>query len=525
MTHLINTFIAKAEDDPEDTKEIVDTLQRMTEGKAGSPEKRARLTSEDFDVPVSVRNVLGNYGDRLTRVEMSTGRKPDEGYEGKSLWDTTAEQRGHMLSFDSRLTLASGAATSANNTANEAMSTVTQLQTSAAPTANMATRVQTLEAAVKAAHNKTVLLQEVAQQALKMVLELTESREFGNNAGIPAAAGGMVSSADYHTNKRKVEDDLRTLYQLAGDTEVSIMGRKFKDRTDADDFVASSAFPDHSYECIVGLGALLQHVSSGVSTQLELASEEVHARKVGRTPLQNSMVASFSLPLPEYFRLSAASSMSAKPSIIKLPNAASWYPPSTGGFRRAVQREMDEKIQELEAHIMTVLEHHIDAKTLCLGILAEVRTWWTWFSAAFTDFHNDLLDKACPSGTAECSKEVKDQAWQVATSALLAFFEETRKVRAQASAATHARTPKETTAVFLHATLQEMRVMKEFQQKHFANHPRIQLLKMTHVFDTYVPRGEVDFVAMAGQLEKLKTEVDTLQTKVGNLGKGGKKKE
>jgi archaellum component FlaC len=66
--------------------------------------------------------------------------------------------------------------------------------------------------------------------------------------------------------------------------------------------------------------------------------------------------------------------------------------------------------------------------------------------------------------------------------------------------------------------------MQEFFVKNFSEHPRIQLLKMTHVFNNYVPRGEVDFGGMAKTVDDLKSELEKLQTKVGNLGKAGPKK-
>ena len=72
------------------------------------------------------------------------------------------------------------------------------------------------------------------------------------------------------------------------------------------------------------------------------------------------------------------------------------------------------------------------------------------------------------------------------TSAVVKMFEELRKARQPGMSAELAGGGGQTVGRFLYATLQEIRVMKEFQEKSFDEHPSIQLLQMTHEFENYV---------------------------------------
>ena len=61
--------------------------------------------------------------------------------------------------------------------------------------------------------------------------------------------------------------------------------------------------------------------------------------------------------------------------------------------------------------------------------------------------------------------------------------------------------------------------MEDFQKAFFVEHPRIQLLKMTHVFSNYVPRSEFDVSLVNTKLSEMGKTVDQLVSKVNNAGK------
>ena len=116
------------------------------------------------------------------------------------------------------------------------------------------------------------------------------------------------------------------------------------------------------------------------------------------------------------------------------------------------------------------------------------------------------------------NKEVKVLAWVVTASAVVKMFEELRKVRQPGMSAELAGGGGQTVGLFLYATLQEIRMMKEFQEKSFDEHPSIQLLKMTHVFENYLPRSEGDIGKLAINLKACQKTVDRLVSKTGLRG-------
>ena len=46
--------------------------------------------------------------------------------------------------------------------------------------------------------------------------------------------------------------------------------------------------------------------------------------------------------------------------------------------------------------------------------------------------------------------------------------------------------------LFLHATLQELRILKEFKEELIENHPLIRSSMVTHLFNTYILKTELD---------------------------------
>jgi len=133
-----------------------------------------------------------------------------------------------------------------------------------------------------------------------------------------------------------------------------------------------------------------------------------------------------------------------------------------------------------------------------------------------TDFYHKLLANAAPN-TANPSKEIKATTWKVTTLAIGKLFEELRKARQPGLSAEISPNPLHVVGRFLYATLQELKVMRDFQLKGFDGHPSIQLIKMTHVFDNYTPRSEIgDVVGLGKKYTELKRAHDQLVTRVNN---------
>ena len=64
---------------------------------------------------------------------------------------------------------------------------------------------------------------------------------------------------------------------------------------------------------------------------------------------------------------------------------------------------------------------------------------------------------------------------------------------------------------FLHATLQELRVLKDYWDKMIENHHLVRASMVTHLFNTYIPKSELDLTKSNTSLLEIKcNELDTL---------------
>ena len=524
LMHLLTTLDSSG-DTSEESKEKAESLLSVSKGEEGSPKKRLRLDKDgDFD-PNLIRTV-NNMEGRLTMVEMRLGPSPPEGNGGETLFGTIQAVEEMQTSLETTMALATTAGVKAQSTEDQ----VVQLQSITAPSTTLTRQVQEMNNTVLEVVKRNEELERHLKQALGIIVNLSDKttvlsdktamleRSAGSGGGGRTMNGG-VSSVELATYQKDMAERLREMEQALMNTEVMIGVHTFRDLQDCTDF-ARENFPPGviTYECLVGFNALLQHAATKPSTQADLQLQEMHAHKLNRTFLQNGFIASFTLVRPQQFDVKG---VGLNKTITSLPTADSWQPHGIGGMRKDLVEQIREQAEYLKKHIATVLAHHVAAKMLCLEILLKVETWWTWFHSTFTDFHAELLRNACPD-VLDPPKKVRDSTWKVASSALLAMFDEFHKVRNSASSAHRAADIATSTGLYLFATLQELRIMDDFQRAYFEEHPRIQILKMTHVFSNYVPRSEFDVGRVNTRITEMGKTVDQLVTKV-NVVVGKKK--
>ena len=65
--------------------------------------------------------------------------------------------------------------------------------------------------------------------------------------------------------------------------------------------------------------------------------------------------------------------------------------------------------------------------------------------------------------------------------------------------------------MFLHATLQELWVLSDFQDKMIENHHLVRASMVAHLFNTYVPKSELDLTKSSNSSLEIKcNELDAL---------------
>ena len=134
-----------------------------------------------------------------------------------------------------------------------------------------------------------------------------------------------------------------------------------------------------------------------------------------------------------------------------------------------------------------------------------------------------------------CSLALLQACWDVATGALKVMINEVHKERVHTSSA-HIMKGPEGLGLFIYATLQELRVLKDFKEKKIGNHYLVRAAMVNHLFNTYLPKSEMDLSKSdtssleikCNELENIvkvqKKLIDNNTTALGNLRKEVAKK-
>jgi hypothetical protein len=80
------------------------------------------------------------------------------------------------------------------------------------------------------------------------------------------------------------------------------------------------------------------------------------------------------------------------------------------------------------------------------------------------------------------SEATEEEAWDLVSACIKRVFEDLRRVRAAAANATSEIDPSSKCATILWALIQSHKVMKDFLDMHFRNHPSIAPVIMLHAF-------------------------------------------
>lgn len=507
LIYLVENF---ASTDDVDEAAAVKTVKEVCDAEAVSPSKRPRLDSED-EVDPLVKEVLKGADNRLLQLEMGMGTKPSSEYG--SVWSTVAHNaEGIKVNAEDikgvrlDVTRVSGLVTAAATVGKEAKDSIAHLQSLVQPQV-----INQLVGQMQVLEEDNRLLKQVAEQALTLAMSVQPGVASTLNPGGGLVSGGGQSggvlSTDFATYKAEVDQRFRVLSQKVNDDEVSVAGIRFPDLDFCLQYCIDN-FPQQAYECLVGFTTLLHHSTDDVETQNQMEVREIHSNRLNRSSQQSTHLGSFKLDHPIWFHFKDG-------AFTKISTFEKWSQP-TEGIRAMLNERVARTVQNLTQHINTVLAHHPTARQLSITILQEVNTWWTWLSSMITDFYHKLLANAAPN-TANPSKEIKASTWKVATQSIVKLFEELRKARQPGVSAEISPNPLHVVGRFLYATLQELKVMREFQSKNFDGHPSIQLIKMTHVFDNYTPRSEIgDLVGLGTKYKELKRSHDQLVTRVNN---------
>ena len=240
-----------------------------------------------------------------------------------------------------------------------------------------------------------------------------------------------------------------------------------------------------------------------------LQADEVHEHKIGRSERQTKTVQSFMSKYPPCMGETSCCS--------GLKTYDSWRgSDGNTGFAVLLEETLDEEKISFKGHLRVVLSEHTQAYEFCLKMFDKLQAWVEWFIPTFERYHDTLLKRASASSSPTGNTRI--QCWDRSRQGLKVLFDELHKVRGRGVGAIRAATPAKATALYLHYTLQEFRVLQDFKTQNWSEHPKIVANLTEHILETYLPRdaqGGTKLTTLASDVGGLMTRVQSLNVEVG----------
>lgn len=310
--------------------------------------------------------------------------------------------------------------------------------------------------------------------------------------GAGQAAGG-VAQADFDLHVAASDLTMSQFRQELKGGGVVVAGYELAGLDDCRTFCVKH-FPVKTYQCMTGLMYALQLVTDLVVRQEDVQRDEIHQARTGRNSMQTTMVASFNTTYPPAFEgPKESAAKDTKYDFNAMQTYHMWNPQdgsNKGTFKR-LNEQLQKQFTRLRSVIDLTLAKHPTAKSVAYDMLSEVKAFWTtMFKTELTDFYMELLGYAYGEGP--YPKDIQESCWTLVMKMLRLFFEELSSVRIVACEAHLLVDELDINGMFMYATLEEIRVMREFSSHNFRKHPKFYPEVVMFLFETYVPKSLFD---------------------------------
>jgi len=294
-------------------------------------------------------------------------------------------------------------------------------------------------------------------------------------------------------------------------------GMTFQSQSEVAVFVENKV-PPNSFSMFQDIVTLMERLSGTYVERKEVINEWYQATKVGLDEREARHVASFKITYPTVFGYIKEGASSSKHHLPAVKTFKDWNSfDCESGVKAFILNGMEDLKLQLYQDITNFFldEKFYDAKMLALDMhnksqifVAEMCNW-------MDVFYQELLT------TSEATEE---EAWELVSGCIKRIFEDLRRVRATAANATSEINPSTKCATYLWALIQSHRVMKDYMDSRFRNHPSIAPVIILHVFKTRVTRVSLNnhVKCLEGRLAKLESLSNKRVDGPGNP-KGGPK--
>ena len=281
-----------------------------------------------------------------------------------------------------------------------------------------------------------------------------------------------------------------------------------------------SCVPVDAWATFIDLTSLLQFVTSEVRTTADIKEEERHAREVGVSPEQSTVVAAFQTVFPAALgsrdaSVASAAGASATPALFcYMQDAKSWNPKDNmTGQRQHITDMLSPKVENLKILFSQLLSTDQDAQSLSKFLLQAAWNSWKHFGDNIESFYSFLVNITYGDGIPSATDSAI--CWDMVLRLCRCFFQDLHKVRVLASSASQLPAGPTRTGTYLWATLQAYRITAEYEACNYYQHPSFATVLQLHMYKTYVQRG--DLLSMKTRFTQVETSAKKAVEKVRAL--------
>jgi hypothetical protein len=307
----------------------------------------------------------------------------------------------------------------------------------------------------------------------------------GSGSGVPTPGAG-ITAADLLTFKAMQAQAVVSIRQELKGGGITLGGVEFDGKDACIAFAREHLTGDLTYHCIPSLMYALCIPSKEVVYKSNMMSNEIHTAHTACNPMQSAVVLSINTIIPPVLEGKKDSIRKLKHDFNAVKTYKDWLPQNShGGMCRNLQSGVKRAFERINGAISQSI-----GLRLALTILTELhKECMMHFSAIFItkidNFYRDILGK---SGVPPQSAASKASCWSLVTKLLKVLFKEIHKVRVEAAGLENIRDDAaRVNGSFLYTALEELRVLCEFQDHEYCQHPKFHHNVVMHLFDAALP--------------------------------------
>jgi hypothetical protein len=241
--------------------------------------------------------------------------------------------------------------------------------------------------------------------------------------------------------------------------------------------------PPNTYSIFHDAVTLMEHLSGTFVKRIEVINEMYQAQRLNFNEKLARHIASFKITFPTVFGQVKGEGSGSAQSRYHLPAVRSFKDWNAHDGESGTKKFILDGLYDLKRQFLSDVG----------SIFNEDKFYDAWIMA--TDMHSksdQFITEMCGWMDAfyfelrETSEATEEEAWELVSSCVKQIFEDLCRVRASAANASSEISPLSKCTTVLWALTQSQRVMKNFLDMRFRNHPSIAPVIILHVFKTCV---------------------------------------